>query len=95
MSETSMPPCQPHFRRLELITHKNKTTWNKDVEKYFEITYECFGKVISANTQRPCSASIVFISGMGAHSFKSWLAIVEGWLCIWHWAQCFPHEILP
>lgn len=36
------PPSQKDFRRLQLIKHKNKITWNKDVEKYFGIAYESF-----------------------------------------------------
>ena len=33
------PPSQNDFGRLELMQHKNKPRWNKDVEKSFEIAY--------------------------------------------------------
>lgn len=56
-SESPNPPSHADFRSLERIRPKNKTTWNQDVEKYFEIAYGCFWKVISANTKRLRSAA--------------------------------------
>lgn len=56
-SESPNPPSHADFRSLEQIRPKNKTTWNQDVEKYFEIAYGCFWKVISANTKRLRSAA--------------------------------------
>lgn len=60
------------------------------MEKYFEIAYGCFWKVISANTKRLCSASRVFVSGLGARSLESWRAVAQRRLSVWHRAGCLP-----